>query len=413
MMIKKKQKLTCLVLSIAFGLANLVLSSAGPREPIPTLAALEDVLTLTNAADVQGLPAVAWSPACDRFLVVWQDRRNGVDDDIWGRYVSGAGDEAASAEFNLTPNRAGNQRAPAVAYQPVFNQFIVVWMDDQAGNWDIYGQYFDCYKMPTSDLIAISTTPASQQYPDVACRYDIAWVVWHDLRKNNSDIYGQRVDPLGLLLGNNIAVPGAPSEQTYPAIAANPDDTGCTLESFMVTWRDFRNGDASSLDIYDQQLTDVGLCGLNQPVYTGGRAQAFPDLDYGASDDRYLIVWQDDQAATTAWDIYGRKTLPNGLPDGGAFPISTASQNQWLPAVAYNGNDNEFLVVWQDYRVGANWNIAGQRVSGAGVLLGGNFPIATAIGDEMNPAVAYGNVAAHYFVVWEQGGNIFGRAYWP
>jgi hypothetical protein len=148
-------------------------------------------------------------------------------------------------------------------------------------------------------------------------------------------------------------------------------------------------------------------------LYTGVRAQAFPDLDYGTSDDRYLVVWQDDQAAPTAWDIFARKKLPNGLPDGDAFPISTANQNQWLPAVTYNTNDNEFLVVWQDFRAGGNWNIAGQRVSGAGALLGGNFPIATTIGDETNPAVAYGVVAAHYFVVWEEGGNIFGRACIP
>jgi hypothetical protein len=396
-----------------FGLASLMPGAASPRpEPVP-LAALEDVLTLSNAADVQGLPAVAWNPGCDRFLVVWQDRRNGVDDDIWGRYVSGTGEAVATGEFNLTPNRTGNQRAPAVAYQPAFNQFIVVWMDDHAGNWDIYGQYFDCYKMHTSDLIAISTTTASQQYPDVACRYDLAWVVWHDPRKGNSDIYGQRVDPLGGLLGNNVPVSGAASEQTYPAIVANPEDTGCNALSFMVTWRDFRNGNASSLDIYDQQLDDVGVCGLNQYVYTGVRAQAFPDLDYGTTDDRYLVVWQDDQAATTAWDIYGRKTLPNGLPDGDAFPISTANQNQWLPAVAYNSTDNEFLVVWQDYRIGANWNVAGQRVTGTGNLVGGNFPIATTIGDEMNPADAFGGVAAHYFVVWEEGGNIFGRAFVP
>ena len=370
------------------------------------------MLTLSNAADVQGLPAVAWNE-CDRFLVVWQDRRNGVDDDIWGRYVSGTGEALATGEFNLTPNRAGNQRAPSVAYQPRSNRFIVVWMDDQAGNWDIYGQYFDCNKMPTSELIAISTTPESQQYPDVACRYGLSWVVWHDFRKNNWDIYGQRVDPVGGLLGNNIPVSMPASEQTYPAIAANPDDTGCTLMSFLATWRDFRNNGASSLDIYDQQLSDIGLCGPNQAVYTGVRAQSYPDLDYGITDARYLVVWQDDQAATTAWDIYGRKVLPNGLADGDAFPISTASQNQWLPAVTYNSNDNEFLVVWQDYRIGANWHIAGQRVSGAGALLGANFPIAATGGDEISPAVAYGIVAGHYFVVWGQGGDIFARAYWP
>jgi len=183
--------------------------------------------------------------------------------------------------------------------------------------------------------------------------------------------------------------------------------------SFLVTWRDFRNAAASSLDIYDQQLSDDGRCGPNRAAYTEVRAQAFPDLDYGTENDRYLVAWQDYRAGMTAWDIYGRKVFPNGAPDGDAFAISTASRDQWLPAVAYNNDDNEFLTVWQDYRTGVSWNIAGQRVSGAGALVGVNFPIAATVGDEINPAVAYGGTAEQYFIVWSEGGNIFGRAYAP
>jgi hypothetical protein len=403
-----------LILMLALATAQLALGSASPRATPPLApATLGEVLTLSSTVDTQGLPAVAWNPACDIFLVVWQDRRNGVDDDIWGRYVSGTGEALASGEFNLTPDRAGHQRAPAVAYQPQFDRFLVVWMDDQAGNWDIYGQYFNCQKQPTSDLIAISTRPEPQQYPDVACRYGLAWVVWHDQRNGNWDIYGQRVDSGGGLIGDNLFISNQASDQSYPAIAANPQDTGCTLQSFLVTWRDFRNSGASSLDIYDQQLSNDGRCGLNRALYTEARAQSFPDLDYGTTDDRYLAVWQDDRAGATAWDIYGRRVLPNGLPDGEAFAISTAGHNQWLPAVAYNSNDNEFLVVWQDYRNGASWNIGGQRVSGAGALLGINFPVAATSGDELNPAVAYGATAGHYLVVWSQGGDLFGRACWP
>jgi hypothetical protein len=413
---KNAQRLLSVIPVVTLLVAGLTLGSIDPQaKPLPTSTMLDlgDVLTISSAADVQGLPAVAWNPRCDVFLVVWQDRRNGVDDDIWGRYVSGTGEALATGEFNLTRGRAGHQRAPAVAYQPAFGRFIVVWMDDTAGNWDISGQYFDCQKQPTSDLIAICTKAGSQQYPDVACRYGLSWVVWQDRRNGNWDIYGQRVDPDGDLLGDNMFVSNQANDQTYAAIAANPEDTGCTLMSFLVTWRDFRNLAASSLDIYDQQLSDGGRCAPNRAVYTEIRAQTFPDLDYGTEDDHYLVVWQDDRAGATTWDIYARRVWPNGAPDGDAFALSAASQNQWLPAVAYNDDENEFFVVWQDYRNAAYWRIAGQRVSGGGALVGGNFPLADAGSDTIDPAVAYGGAAEQYLVVWSEGGNIYGRAYAP
>src|SRR5262249_44673320 len=163
------------------------------------------------------------------------DRRNGVDDDIWGRYVSGTGEAISSGEFNLTPGRAGNQRAPAVAYHEGYG-FIVVWMDDQAGNWDIYGRYFDCAKPPVTPLIAISTTPEPQQYPDVTARYNEAWVVWQDQRNGSWDIYGQRVTFPLPPVDPNVFISNNGADQSYPAIAANPNDNGCTLQSFLVTW---------------------------------------------------------------------------------------------------------------------------------------------------------------------------------
>jgi hypothetical protein len=104
--------------------------------------------------------------------------------------------------------------------------------------------------------------------------------------------------------------------------------------------------------------------------------------------------------------------FPNGLPDGDAFAISTAGRNRLRPATVYNSGANEFLVVWQDFRNGVSWDVAAQRVSGAGALLDGNFPIAATAGDEVNAAIAYGATAGHYVVVWSQGGNIYARACW-
>lgn len=393
---------------------SLALSSAiaAARPPLPA-DEFGATLTISGAANSQRAPAVAYNPACDCFLVVWQDRRNGIDDDVWGRYVDGSG-EALLGTFNLTPGRTGNQSAPAVAYDPCLDQFLVVWMDDLDGNWDIRGQTFNCSKSSTSPLISIAVDPASQQYPDVDCAYGLAWVVWGDRRNANLDVYGQIVLPGGGLDGANVSISELQAkEQSFPSIAMNPrEDTGCSLYSFLVAWRDLRGG---SSDIFSHQVSDLGRCWPigDTGLYTGATTQSMPDLVYGVAplegNDRYLCVWQDHRSGNA--DIYGRLVLPNGTPFGASGAISSGPSEQRLPAVAFSGADDQFLCVFEDWSSG-NANIVGRRVSLAGALVGASLPFAINAAAELAPAISWSSSEDHYLVVWERTGDIDARAYW-
>ena len=57
-----------------------------------------------------------------------------------------------------------------------------------------------------------------------------------------------------------------------------------------------------------------------------------------------------------------------GEPVGGEFRISgsTATGNEWNPAVSYNSAANQYLVAWQDTRnlVARGHDIFGRRVAG-------------------------------------------------
>jgi hypothetical protein len=84
--------------------------------------------------------------------------------------------------------------------------------------------------------------------------------------------------------------------------------------------------------------------------------------------------------------------------------------------VAYNPNDDEFLVVWERR---FPYDILGQRVSAADGSLQGPLIWFTDDGDwQRSPAVAYNEAAGQYLVVWEDGRdddgsdtdwNIYGR----
>ena len=165
--------------------------------------------------------------------------------------------------------------------------------------------------------------------------------------------------------------------------------------NYLVVWEDWRN---ATRDIYGQMVSPAGvLQGGNFPICNAAAGQLDPAVAFDGTN--YLVVWRDGRNATT--DIYGQRVSPAGVLQGGNFPICNAAAGQLDPAVAFDGTN--YLVVWRDGR-NATSDIYGQRVSPAGGLLGGNFFIcneATAL--QRNPAVTFDGT--NYLVVWEDRRN--------
>lgn len=69
----------------------------------------------------------------------------------------------------------------------------------------------------------------------------------------------------------------------------------------------------------------------------------------------YFVTWQDDRS--TDFNIYGKHFDQNGDPFGGEVSVSTATNDQAIPKVAFDGINK--LVAWQDYRNGSHWDIWG------------------------------------------------------
>ena len=70
---------------------------------------------------------------------------------------------------------------------------------------------------------------------------------------------------------------------------------------------------------------------------------------------QYLVVWVDDRkSATPSFDIYGQRVSASGSRLGPDFRVSgrNATSDERDPAVAYNPDAGEYLVVWGDGRNG-------------------------------------------------------------
>ena len=110
----------------------------------------------------------------------------------------------------------------------------------------------------------------------------------------------------------------------------------------------------------------------------------------------FLLAWDDVRLGTDG-DIYGARITKAGVViDKTGIVISDGKGYQGRTSVAYDGTN--FLVVWEDYR-GTDVNIYGARISKAGAVLDkSGVPISTAAGAQFAPHVSHDGT--NFVVFW-------------
>lgn len=130
----------------------------------------------------------------------------------------------------------------------------------------------------------------------------------------------------------------------------------------------------------------------------GGVPEVNPAVAYNGQRQEYLVVWQNEWAANK--DVYGQRVTRDGQLVGPWFAISPAGGERYNPDVAYNSQDDEYLVVWEQWW-GTQLVISGQRVSSTGQLLGNEFNIADTYDYYYSePQVGYASTSDRYLVVF-------------
>jgi len=318
-----------------------------------------------GATGMEYQPAIDSNTGAGNALVVWADDRSGTPA-IWGRLVSLAGVPLGS-DFQISP-AADIEAAhgPAVAYNFISDQYLVVWTYDfTATDTDIYGQRVRANGTLVGSRTGIAVSGANQDSPDVAFN---SWrnqylVVWVDDTNPTLDILGQRIRGNGNPIGGQIPVAtaanGANGHDFAPAVAFNTPKN-----HFQVVWTDGRWG-AFDTDIYAQRVRGNGnLIGSSFGVSTTGANQRDPDIAFDPYDMEYYVVWIDDRNKSI--DVYGQLTSSYGKLRGGQRRIGLGRADDWSPAVSRSGPGNvllRYLVAWTDTRYGVlDFDIRGRYV---------------------------------------------------
>ena len=326
------------------------------------------------------------------------------------------------------PGVAGYYQAlePDMAFNSTSGKILVVWRgDDDPGSKDeIYGQLIDVLSMQPafSEQIRIAEMPGSDAFdatrPAVVYnrQLDEFLVVWQGVERAADDtpqgddaieIFGRRVSAAGELLdpaGNaatsttgflRISQMGTSDDNgnydgLQPAVAWDANEN-----AYLVVWHGDDDGVGlvnGEFEIFGQrliyntgslekaggkiQISDVS--GANGNSLNDAKAAA---VEYNEIENEWLVVWEAVEGTTDGPAIYGQRLKADGSESGeNDFLISETSDPQneaRQPALIWNGNANEYLIVWSGEGgvVAGEYEIYGQILSKNGIARGGRIRI--------------------------------------
>lgn len=144
------------------------------------------------------------------------------------------------------------------------------------------------------------------------------------------------------------------------------------------------------------------------PIATSPAQERLAALGVNSRGD-YLVVWETDAGGGDT-DIWGQFIDLTGRRLSQAFPIAATAKPEFAARVAYNPDDNEFLVAYEYAYQDGDHDIRGQRVDGDGpTLIGNALTIGVTTGDERTPDVAYLSATGQYLVAYAMDGDIWAR----
>ncbi|MEA3493586.1 MAG: hypothetical protein U9R38_04270 [Candidatus Margulisiibacteriota bacterium] len=235
-----------------------------------------------------------------------------------------------------------------------------------------------------------------------------AILAWTDYRRGdrNPDIYAQRVNSKGAPLWqeDGAIVCGAPDVQRRPKIIS--DGNG----GAMIAWTDRGGG---SYDIYAQRVNKGGQPVWMKdgiPINQSGRTQQ--NAKFGNSN---VLVWEDYRYGN--WDIFaGAIDLSGKLswnPKG--IPVALIPHTQYSPQVV-KLNDENVLIIWEDYRSGKNYELYVQKLDSVGQSIWDENGIKiNTVNGGRNPKIIASESGGSFYVFWEDyasgGRAIYGQRY--
>jgi hypothetical protein len=124
----------------------------------------------------------------------------------------------------------------------------------------------------------------------------------------------------------------------------------------------------ASLPVAVVRAAEPGTAVTVAPDIAGTRIQAYPRAAWSEKARCWLVAWREGDVTEEKAEIWCARVSADGQSlDPKGICLAPAKNLCDRPSVACDGKD--FLVVWEDFRNGKDWDVSGARVSGDGKLL--------------------------------------------
>jgi hypothetical protein len=184
-------------------------------------------------------------------------------------------------------------------------------------------------------------------------------------------------------------------DNTEPAIAYNSRH-----DEYLVVWTNIRAAGATK-DIYARRVRGDGTLRSSFTIVHDANYHNYePDVAYSPAHDEYLVVYTYDNPLTDS-DIWARRVSWDGSWMSGELALARDSKNgkQHNPAVTYNPDSDEYLVVWQNSWSGS-YDIDARRVRASDGTSPGWVNIVAGAGYRSEPDVAYSPASNFYLIAY-------------
>ncbi len=273
-------------------------------------------------------------------FVTWQDKRNLLDDDIYGTHVSASHNIVAPGTGVSIIEMNGNQGAKSLEYAGS-GQATLLWTDTRsgAGN-DIYGQKInmDMTKVFADEGLPIAVTDELETKPRTTyMSNDTSFVVWQS-GTESSNIYFNFLTSNGLVFSDPIVISTFSSNKKGPRVKRNG------VGDVFVQWTDYR-ADTTNGNHYYQKITNGGA-----RAWDDGGVQLDNDGDdhnarfVGEANGGLHIYWENGTYPDV--DIYYTLIPPNGQvsypPD--IIEVSLSNGYQSMPIAVSDGAYGSYVI---------------------------------------------------------------------
>lgn len=386
--------------------------SVAPLFSVQTAAAAEMSAEITVSAQDfdEYLPDVAYNSVRDEYFVVWHDNSPLQPRSVMGRRYTAEGVFIAEYVIAFNDSPARDNAQPAVAYDPVNDRYLVVWVYDYFGDgsdWDVHGRLVP-WDGPTVGLneFVVTDVGGNQWNPRVAWggtvqEYMVTW--WSEANGGwAASVYERRVSAAGVPDYTIVTVASDPTiEQVAPDIAYNQ-----ARNEYLIVYQKMEAGGG---DVFGVRLSGSGaiLGGGGFGIAAWPDAETAPRVAASRVADRWAVAWQ-SQVEPTYKDVYARLLWVDGtgtVQMASPVNIDHTVLNESVPDISAHSESLNFLIAYQ-----AQYSsLSGEYGIHAQVLvsdnsLGQHFsPRVLTTGDVLTdcraPAVAGG--VNDWFVAWE------------